>query len=93
MLRELVDRFSCRYRLWSAENRSDNLGAGASPVPISPKDESAWRLIFRFLQMLASGLILLAFLGGIAARALPSLSHGIWFIVIFLAIIWCAVGN
>jgi hypothetical protein len=92
MLRELVDRFSYRYRLWSAESRSDNLGVGASPVPISPKAEPAWRMIFRFLQMLAGGLILLAFFGRIAAHALPSLSHGIWLIVIFLAIIWCGVG-
>ena len=92
MLRELLDRFAYRYRLWSAESRSDNLGSGAAPPEISPKSESAWRLIFRFLQMLVYGLILLAFLGRIAAQAFPTLSHGIVMIVIFLAVIWCGVG-
>jgi hypothetical protein len=42
--------------------------------------------------MFAIGVILLAFLGRIAANALPSLTHGIWLIVIFLAIVWCGVG-
>jgi hypothetical protein len=92
MLRDLLDRFAYRYRLWSGESRSDNLAAGETPPEISPKSESAWRLIFRFLPMLAGGLILLAFLGRIAAGALPSLSHGIWGIIIFLAIVWCGVG-
>src|SRR5207249_12052739 len=55
MLRNLIDRFAYRYRLWSAESRSDNLGAGTAPAEISPKSEPAWRLIFRFLQMLAGG--------------------------------------
>ena len=91
-MRELIDRFRYRYRLWSSESRGDKIGAGASPPAISPKDEPAWRLIFRCLEMLVSALILLGFLGGIAAHALPSLSHGIWLIVIFLAVIWCAVG-
>jgi hypothetical protein len=30
MLRELLDRLAYRYRLWSAESRSDNLGAGTA---------------------------------------------------------------
>jgi hypothetical protein len=92
MLRDLLDRFAYRYGLWSAETRSDNIAAGEAPPEISPKSESAWRLIFRFLQMLAVGLILLAFLGRIAAGALPSLSGGIWGIVLFLAVVWCGVG-
>jgi hypothetical protein len=92
MLRDLLDRFAYRYRLWSTESRSDNLAAGEAPPEVSPKSEPAWRLIFRFLQMFAGSLVLLAFLGRIAARALPSLSHGIWWTVIFLAVIWCGVG-
>jgi hypothetical protein len=50
----------------------------AADLSVSP--EFRWRLI------------LLAFFGRIAAHALPSLSHGIWLIVIFLAIIWFGVG-
>jgi len=92
MLRDLLDRFAYRYRLWSGESRSENLGAGTAPSEISPKGEPAWRVIFRFLQMFAVGVILLAFLGRIAANALPSLSHGIWLIMIFLAVVWCGVG-
>ena len=41
---------------------------------------------------LAGGLVLLVALGRIAAHAFPSLGHGIAMIVIFLAVIWCAVG-
>jgi hypothetical protein len=92
MLRELLDRFAYRYRLWSAENRSDNLGAGASPVPISPKAEPAWRVVFRFLEMLAGGLILLGALYQLTMRTVPSLSDGIPVIFIFLAVVWCGVG-
>jgi hypothetical protein len=92
MLRDLLDRFSYRYRLWSAESRSDNLGAGAAPPELSPKSESAWRLIFRFLQMVAGGLIFLAILHRFAMRTFPSLSDGIPMIFIFLAVIWCGVG-
>jgi TRAP-type C4-dicarboxylate transport system permease small subunit len=92
MLRDLLDRFAYRYRLWSAESRSDNLGAGASPVPVSPKAEPAWRLVFRFLQMLACGLILLGALYQFAMHTFPSLSDGIPMIFIFLAVMWCGVG-
>lgn len=92
MLRELVDRFAYRYRLWSAENRSDNFGAGTEPPEISPKSESAWRLIFRFLQMLAVGLIFLAILYRFAMRTFPSLSDGIPMVFIFLALLWCGVA-
>jgi hypothetical protein len=90
MLRDLIDRFAYRYRLWSAETRSDNLGAGTAPPEISPKSESAWRLIWRFLQMLATGLILLAY--RFAMRTFPSLSDGIPMIFIFLAVVWCGVS-
>ena len=77
MLRDLLDRFAYRYRLWSAESRSDNLGAGTAPPEISPKSEPAWRVIFRFLQMLAGGLILLAILYRFAMRTFPSFGEGI----------------
>ena len=92
MLRDLLDRFAYRYRLWSTESRSDNLGAGTAPPEISPKSEPTWRLVFRFLQMLAGGLIFLAILYSFAMRTFPSLSDGIPMIFIFLAIIRCAVG-
>src|SRR5204862_3126495 len=92
MLRNLIDRFAYRYRLWSAESRSDNLGAGTAPPEISPKSEPTWRLIFRLLQMLAGGLIFLAILYGFAMRTFPSLADGIPMIFIFLAVLWCAVA-
>src|SRR3954469_1454878 len=92
MLRDLIDRFAYRYRLWSAETRSENLGAGTGPPEISPKSESAWRLIWRLLQMLATGLILLAFAYRFAMRTFPSLSDGIPLIFIFLAVVWCGVS-
>ena len=92
MLRNLIDRFAYRYRLWSAESRSDNLGAGTTPPEISPKSEPAWRLIWRLLQMLASGLILLAFAYRFAMHTFPSLSDGIPMIFIFLAVVWCGVS-
>jgi hypothetical protein len=92
MLRDLLDRFAYRYRLWSAESRSDNLGAGTAPPEISPKSEPVWRLIFRFFQMLAAGLIFLAILYRFAMSTFPSLGDGIPMIFIFLAVVWCAVG-
>jgi hypothetical protein len=92
MIRDFLDRFAFRYRLWSAESRSDNLGAGTAPPEISPKSEPAWRLIFRFLQMLAGGFIFLAILYRFAMRTFPSFADGIPMIFIFLAVVWCGVG-
>src|SRR5260370_41076160 len=92
MLRDLVDRFAYRYRLWSAETRSEKVGAGTEPPEISPKSGSAWGLIFRFLQMLAGGVIFLAILYRFAMRTLPSLADAIPMIFIFLAVVWCGVG-
>src|SRR6266404_1853776 len=92
MLRDLLDRLAYRYRLWSAESRSGNVGAGTAPPEISPKSEPAWRMILRFVWVIAGGLMLLATLYRLALRALPSLSDDIPMIFIFLAVIWCGVG-
>jgi hypothetical protein len=92
MLRELLDRFAYRYRLWLGESQGDKVGAGIAPPEISPKSEPAWRLILRILWMLVCGLVLLAWLGRTAAHAFPDLSDGITMIAIFLAIIWCGVA-
>ena len=92
MLRDLLDRLAYRYRLWSAESQSNNLGAGTAPAEISPKSEPAWRLIFRFLQMVAGGLIFLAILYRFAMHTFPSLADGIPMIFIFLAVVWCGVA-
>ena|ERR671925_243384 len=92
MLRDLIDRFAYRYRLWSGETRGDKLGAGEAPPELSPRDEPALRLITRFLWVIAGGLILLAALYRFAMRTFPSFREGIPMIFIFLAIIWCGVG-
>jgi hypothetical protein len=92
MLRDLVDRFAYRYRLWSAESRGDNLGGSESPPEISPRKEPAWRFIIRFLEMMAGGLILLWVLYRFAMRTFPSLSDGIPMIFVFLVLVWCGVG-
>jgi len=93
MPRELLDRFVYRYRLWSPESRSDNLAARTAPPEISPKSEPAWRMIFRFLQLIGGGgLLLLAVVCRFARRTFPSLGDGIPMIFIFLAVLWCGVG-
>ena len=92
MLRDLLDRFAYRYRLWSAENRGDTIGAGAAPPEISPRSEPAWRLIIRFLWKIAGGLIFLAALYRIAMRTFPAFTEGIPMIIIFLAVVWCGAA-
>jgi hypothetical protein len=92
MLRDLLDRFAYRYRLWVGETQGDKAGAGVARPKVSPRDEPAWRLIMRLLQVIAGGLILLGVLYRLAMRTFPSLSDGIPMIFIFLAVIWCAVG-
>ena len=92
MLRDLVDRFAYRYRLWTGETQGDKIGAGESPPEVSPKNEPVWRLVVRFLEVLAAGLIFLAILYRFAMRTLPSLSDGIPMIFIFLAVVWCGVA-
>ena len=92
MLREVVDRFACRYRLWTGETQGDKVAAGEATPEVSPKDEPSWRLIVRFVWGMAGGLIFLAVLYRLAIRTFPSLSDGILMIFIFLAIVCCAVG-
>jgi hypothetical protein len=92
MLRELLDRFAYRYRLWSDETQGGKVGAGVPLPEISPGNEPAWRMIVRFLWVIAVGLLLLAALYRLAMRTFPSVSDGIPMIFLFLAIIWCAVG-
>ena len=92
MLRDLVERFAYRYRLWVRETQGDKAGAGESPPAISSKRESAWALIGRMLQILLSGLILLWFVYLLAMRTFPGLSDGIPIFFIFLGAIWIGVG-
>ena len=92
MLRDLVDRFGYRYRLWSGETQGDRVGAGEAPPAVSPKSEPAWRLIGRLLQVVFGGLILLGIVYRISMQTFPSLSDGILMIFLFLAVVWCAVG-
>ena len=92
MVRDLIDRFAYRYRLWAGETQGDKVGAGEAAPEVSPRNEPAWRLIIRFLQLLAGGLIFLAILYRFAMRTFPSLSDGIPMIFIFLAVVWCGVG-
>jgi hypothetical protein len=92
MLRDLVDRFAYRYRLWTGETQGDKVGAGEVAPEVSPRNEPAWRLIVRFLQVFLGGLIFLAILYQFAMRLFPSLSDGIPIIFIFLAVVWCGVG-
>ena len=59
-MRELIERLSYRYRLWISERYGDGLGAGTQPLPPSPKTETASAMIFRFLWLIAGGVLLLA---------------------------------
>jgi hypothetical protein len=44
MIRDLVDRFAYRHRLWAGEKQGDKVGAGEAPPEASPRNEPAWRL-------------------------------------------------
>jgi hypothetical protein len=92
MLRDLIDRFPYRYRLWVGETQGDKAGAGESPPPISSKRESAWALVARMLQIVVGGLILLWFTYRFAIRTFPSFSDGLPMFFIFLGAIWIGAG-
>ena len=92
MLRELLDRFAYRFRLWVGETQGDKVGAGMAPPEVSPRTEPPWRMIVRFFGVIAGSLMLLAALYSLAMRTFPSLSDGIPMIFIFLAVTWCTVG-
>ena len=92
MLRDLVDRFAYRYRLWDREARGDKVGAGETPPEISPKSEPVWRMILRLLGVYTVGLILLRAAYRVAMRTFPSPDDGLQIIFIFLAVVWCGVG-
>jgi hypothetical protein len=91
MLRDLVDRFAYRYRLWAGETQGDKVSAGEAPPEASSRNEPAWRLIVRFLQVFVGGLIFLAILYRFAMHSFPSLSDGIP-VIFFLAVVWYGVG-
>jgi hypothetical protein len=88
MLRDFLDRLACRYQLWSAETRSQHVGAGESAPEVSPATESASHMIFRLLWVLAGGLLLLGALYRVSIRTFPSFRDGIPFAFIFLAVVW-----
>jgi len=92
MLRELLDRFAYRYQLWVGQTQGDKVGAGEPLPEISPKRESASRMVVRFIWGIIAGLILLVTLGRIGIQKFPSSSTGIRMTVIYLALIWCGVG-
>src|SRR5262245_1003404 len=92
MLRDLVDRYAYRYRLWSGETRSRNLGAGQEPPEISPRNESAWQLISRFVQLIATGVFFLWLLYLFATRTFPDLRDPLLITFWVFAAIWCGVG-
>ena len=91
MMRDLIERFGYRYRLWIAERMGDKVGAGMPPVPITTKNESALRMILRLLWVVVGGLVLLAGLGHILSDVFPAARRGIA-IVVVLAGIWCVAG-
>jgi hypothetical protein len=92
MLRDLLDRFAYRYQFWVGETQGDKVGAGEPLPEISPKSESAWRMVVRFVLGIVSGLILLVTSGRIGIQEFPASSTGIRMTVIYLASIWCGVG-
>jgi len=92
MLRDLLDRFAYRYQLWRGESQGHKLGAGEEAPEVSPRDEPAWRLIIRLLEVIAGGLIFLLILYRFAMRTFPGFSDGMPMIFIFLAVVWCGVG-
>ena len=60
MLRELVDRFAYRYRLWAGETRGDKVGAGLAP-PESPQwfsksEKSGFRVNSEAMRQTNTGL-------------------------------------
>ena len=92
MLRELVERFGYRYRQWTAEKFGDKVGAG-EPLPvISPKTESSWAMVLRFLWRMVWGLVLISAVGRIAAAKFPTARDAIATGAVALAIIWVGVG-
>jgi hypothetical protein len=92
MWRDLIDRFAYRYRRWSTESRSRNLGAGATPPEISPRSESAFQLILRLLQVMVSGLLLLIVIYRILVPKFTTESAGLSLTFIFLSVVWCGIG-
>jgi hypothetical protein len=92
MLRDLLDRFAYRYQLWAGETQGDKSGAGEAPPEASPRDEPVWRMIFRFLQIVAVGLIFLGVLYRFAMRTFPNSGVGLPILFIILAVIWCGAG-
>lgn len=92
MMRDLIERFGYRYRLWVAERMGDKVGAGMPPVPITTRNEPASRMILRLLWVVVGGLALLAGLGRILSDLFPTARPGIAIIVIVLPVSWCVAG-
>lgn len=76
MIRDLLERFGYRYRLWVAERMGDKVGAGMPPPSITTRNEPASRMILRLLWVVVGGLALLAGLGRILSDVFPSARRG-----------------
>jgi len=92
MIREIVERFNYRYRLWLAENRAGKLGAGEDPSSTLRADATAPHLVIRHIFVLLCGLIIITGLGRLMMRILPEARSDISIGVIVVAAFWCIVG-
>jgi hypothetical protein len=94
MMRDLIDRFSYRFQLWSRQQKEEYIGAGTTqPVArIYRKDESIPQMVIRHIGVLLGGIIVLTGVGRIIDAFAPKTGLVVFVALIVLIPFWVLAG-
>jgi hypothetical protein len=93
MMRDLIERFGYRYRLWVAEKRGERLGAGStSETLIYREDEAVPKMVIRHIGALLGGILVLTGVGRTIVIHAPKAAFAVFVVVVVLVSLWIILG-
>lgn len=94
MIRDLIERFTYRFQLWTRERKGEHLGAGdtRSLTAIYRRDESIPQMVIRHIGVLLGGIIVLTGVGRIIDTFAPKAAFVVFVALIILIPFWILAG-
>jgi hypothetical protein len=94
MIRDLFERFTYRFQLWTRERQEEHLGAGdtRSLARIYRKDESIPQMVFRHVIALVGGVIVFTGVGRIIETFAPKAAFVVFVVLMILIPFWVLAG-
>src|SRR5882724_9671564 len=93
MIRELIERFSYRFQLWSREQSEERLGAGTrNTVKIYRKSEPVLQMVIRYIGVTIMSIIFLSWIARWIIRFFPHASFGVSVAFLLFIPFWIFAG-